>query len=1190
MTDFQRLILALPPTTSSDHPFERETPRTPASARAVSTAPAAQSTDGYARFLRTDETLSRYFVVGQNPAAMAESVRGWFQGDGPQAVEARGNYIARDTALSLTFVAFHESRNLEERRRLLGYFLEGMRGFVEPLRLLRREGRPESLTDSADAILRVSVLAGLFLRDLEASEISSEELSRAQDGLRAALREIYGVVDGAVGDEHPDWRHLQELVRALNLAQQPPTGRQSMGEYIDWIREIHGHLDRADAALNDRSEYREEISSLIQNTRSALPPVPTPTALARTFISHTTASFVTLVGSEIDQEDGDSAGRVRGRYEGLMGALEEDLAAHPDSTFEASLGRLATQDANHLRVLIENSAVLRELVAADREALNDAGSLNTGQIVSRWGESVVNRLERHSLNWGENFLARGEQHLGATRGILQFFRRQEGSGPSLRSALTEFAGQESGRSISERLTSRADAEWRSLDSTGFGIASGASHFFSIRSVPFVVGGALLSRLSTWILFAFAGENGNLVWRGISAFRSVPVLRSIPILGRTAFIEGGEMAGAGRFLSATMTGTGLSLGFSGRQLVSDLTAGRPEAWGNFGRNVGLGILVNSLALGLSALLTAGLRRALATPRGAAAAPVAPPAGRFSTLLDRLVTPRRALLYYGSHAAIGTAGMIGTNALVRGFHNAGLPEGERVPYTGADEVTETFLNLIAMNLAELPMQRVAMRRQLGSYRTTQLETLSGEIAQGLGVGPEAILTRERIFQSLALRSLRGVPLETLRSEAFRDYAARTFLPARPATDPEGTTSAGAGTSGNPQGTSAADASSQSPSEPDAEGSSGERTTFPPEPPAIENPSPGARADSSPAEAGSPPQPEAPRSSSDASATLRTSAADVEEGGRHPRSRELAQTIRGTGSDTNTQILQPQRNFLIRLRDRILASRSHRRYVLVTLRETGNEFDPEASLRTVRYQETLPEPRHGQIVLERRSVGSDHQRIFLVGENLEGVSPETRTVMNLFLRQFFPLPEGPSAQSAPPSPNDSEGGSPRAASEPPPPPRPPSRPTESADSNAAPAEPAQADPSPPVATGDSIESVFAGLAQEVEAEGAGAQAADPLSEAVTPVPQPTPVPPRTDPPPVEAGADASAGEGSGTHRIPTPPPRSSSPEVAELSDPFGTPPPASNAWASPHASTAARPSRISAPPGNRPGTHSAGSRHRA
>src|SRR4030095_6523682 len=114
--------------------------------------------------------------------------------------------------------------------------------------------------------------------------------------------------------------------------------------------------------------------------------------------------------------------------------------------------------------------------------------------------------------------------------------------------------------------------------------------------------------------------------------------------------------------------------------------------------------------------------------------------------------------------------------------------------------------------------------------------------------------------------------------------------------------------------------------------------------------------------------------------------EEGPSHPS--DLSRTIPGSSSDTSTQIIQPQRNFLIRLRDRILATRSpaERRYAVVTLRETGENFDPEGSLRTVRYQEALPESRPRHIILERQTDDAGNQRVVLVGQNLEGVSTET------------------------------------------------------------------------------------------------------------------------------------------------------------------------------------------------------------
>src|SRR4030095_13687911 len=187
MRDFERLILAMPPPVSSAEVLDRESPRTPDSARPATAVPAGQSSDTYSAFLRSDETLSPY-LNGRSPLAMAGSVRSWFVGDNAAAVEARGNYIARDTALSITFIAFHESRNTGERQRLLTYFIEGMRGEVETLRQLGNEGRPEALSESADALLRLSILSGLFLSDLEGSGLPEETRRRGQSQIQETMR------------------------------------------------------------------------------------------------------------------------------------------------------------------------------------------------------------------------------------------------------------------------------------------------------------------------------------------------------------------------------------------------------------------------------------------------------------------------------------------------------------------------------------------------------------------------------------------------------------------------------------------------------------------------------------------------------------------------------------------------------------------------------------------------------------------------------------------------------------------------------------------------------------------------------------------------------------------------------------------------------------------------------------------
>src|SRR5262245_5574442 len=113
MTDFQRLILGMPAPTAPSQTLERGGPEARRTARRITSVPVGLTPESYSQFLRTDSTLTPYLPAGGNTAAMAESVRSWFQGESELARESRGNYLARDTALSLTYIAFHEGRNRE---------------------------------------------------------------------------------------------------------------------------------------------------------------------------------------------------------------------------------------------------------------------------------------------------------------------------------------------------------------------------------------------------------------------------------------------------------------------------------------------------------------------------------------------------------------------------------------------------------------------------------------------------------------------------------------------------------------------------------------------------------------------------------------------------------------------------------------------------------------------------------------------------------------------------------------------------------------------------------------------------------------------------------------------------------------------------------------------------------------------
>ena len=144
MGDFDRLILGLPPPPMPNEASAPETPPAPATSPSIGT-PRADTSDTHDRFLRAQSHLQSYART-ENLAAQATSVGSWFEGDSDQAQSSRMNYQARDVALSLAFLAFHESTNPEEKLRMARLFLDYARGYSETLRDLGAAGNLRHLS------------------------------------------------------------------------------------------------------------------------------------------------------------------------------------------------------------------------------------------------------------------------------------------------------------------------------------------------------------------------------------------------------------------------------------------------------------------------------------------------------------------------------------------------------------------------------------------------------------------------------------------------------------------------------------------------------------------------------------------------------------------------------------------------------------------------------------------------------------------------------------------------------------------------------------------------------------------------------------------------------------------------------------------------------------------------------------
>lgn len=757
--DFRQLILGITPATVPNRPREGAPAPSP-SAEPTASLPSGRNPDQYDQYLRQDESIQGR-LAGGSAATLADGVQTWFTGDTPQAVANRGNVQIRDTALGLTFIAFHEAVDPSVKRRMLTNLIQAAEGYQQTLQTLSQAHNYE---DSAYSVLRLSTAIGLVLRDLANSGLPQNEIDQAQSQLIGVLRSAYQ--SAAAGMENdPSWAHFRELTLARADALQPPGANATMGTYLTWLRGIYGHLDaseRAASRLGADEHYRNNVQTLITADRGALPALPTDAVLAAEFTRRSTGAFVTLIASEIDQEAGDSRATTDARYETLGRAFDQAFGRPENAgqNFSQILANLQTPEAAHLREVIGHSRVLTELIELERTSSQGDSHSDLSARMNRWAQRVMTILANHSLNVGENFLNSHEQHLGSYGAVFRYFREDANHRSDFSAALQNFSGN---TTVNSSVSERAAQNLSRIQSVSFSLGNGFSHFFNWTNLIFVGATAGLSRLNNAYIFSSVGQDG------MCTARSLPYLgRIVPFGSRLTLVENGTMTGMGHFFSGTLTGTALTLFSSGEQFISDLSAGRPEAFENFAANFTRGFVINMVAFGISAGITGAWRlRASGRAQTAIVESVESGAapGRFRQLARGTLWPAAV------QGGVGTIGMLGTNALYRAaWYNPRHPN-ERVPLAGLDETVETFLNMVAINLAEQPMQRVWVRQQLGRFRVGRIETLTREIVnQRPSTLSEANAERyyDRIFDRLALLSLQGVPMNTLSTNIpLRNY---------------------------------------------------------------------------------------------------------------------------------------------------------------------------------------------------------------------------------------------------------------------------------------------------------------------------------------------------------------------------------------------------------------------------------------
>ncbi|MBL7686001.1 MAG: hypothetical protein JNK65_08220, partial [Deltaproteobacteria bacterium] len=571
---------------------------------------------------------------------------------------------------------------------------------------------PESeikLEDVVENTSRLTKMAGYAL------EVLKEPALQAQ--CFETLQKVYKNLESKLAQK-PEYQFLLKYAKAqliklkLFLSENPSF--QDVHDFKETIK-------AAKLALKENSPQKEFFTSLIEKDLDLFKNIQAPSAkdLSRIFISRQTGSFIISLASQIDLKAGDSQKQVENRVETLMKDLSTQFLDHPDYSFSKALEVLKTPEAEHLKKLIQEKSVLRQLVECDKNIfLGKPDNSKPGNIISEWSDQVIKILEQH-LSLSSQLTESEEVHRAAYQSILSQFSSKMGETHSpIAQSLFDFTRE---YPSNETSTSQKALQVSSqMTSTHFEIASGLSDFLSLKTAAFLVVTPLMNRALSGLILRRAGASGNLG------------------KGFLTLVEEGELTKMGHLAVGGGVGMAFATSASLAQLKSDLGAKRESPWKNFIRNMIVGSFVNGAALGFGAAGSAALKKAYSNPallRSLESAPV--------TSKDKAIFFMNRLLPHAGGVAIGSASMLGANALARGvFHNwTGVSEKEKVPYITTAEVTETILTMLALNLVEMGTNRLLvgqathtadrvdplLKFSLGEYRTQEILKISNQLAK-------------------------------------------------------------------------------------------------------------------------------------------------------------------------------------------------------------------------------------------------------------------------------------------------------------------------------------------------------------------------------------------------------------------------------------------------------------------------------
>ncbi|GEM_PF-3884385 len=674
------LLLGTNPETASAETLGR--PSAPQPLRP--SAPELRPTDAYIAGLGSNFASLAHSLQNSDARSAAEAAFHWFD-QGEQA----DNHNAYQTALALQFIAFSRSSSTSEQTQCLERYHLLSQNYSA---LMNREQNPLKL---ARGITRLSVLASYMLRETQNSNLSSEEIERNSQIISQNMRTFYAQVAQNLS-ARPRLEHLRDFAQARALILNPPTATASSGVQLDWLREIRNHLTQAQrlvSANDPHPRYQAStIRTLVERDLATLPPNP-EARLSQGFITLQSASFVCMIAQEIDMENGDSESVAERRYNQLLPQIQNNLQQDPNEKFNSPfLGRLNTPESWHLRALIQNSQVLRELIQEAEQNAPDPSDVSA--TVSDWERRVIQILHGHLHRNIQQVLhlRSNEVHLGSYRAILNFFA-SPGSSAAQPTGFERALFELTGLRPDSNQTRSAARHLADTQSFGFEAMQGLERFASLENFAFIAGTALLNRMLASAFIRGAGESGN-VWR---------------------WVRGGELTAWGHIGVGTLAGSLISLFASTYQAHIDRTHGNE---GHFFRNLGLGILINSTALGLGAALAAPVRR-MTSLGNARLLGEAMDAGRWERIGRATLRGFRAGLGRSLFPTLSASGsFMATQALVRGLHNYRLPAHQQVPLLSWDEGIETSLTMLGMVSFENILLNVGPRYQLGPYRERAL----------------------------------------------------------------------------------------------------------------------------------------------------------------------------------------------------------------------------------------------------------------------------------------------------------------------------------------------------------------------------------------------------------------------------------------------------------------------------------------